>query len=74
MLDERALPGDVGRIGFGVAEGPMVDECGELVGLRSSLPPSMDEMDMPAVGLCVAKSRTPAKGDVVGGPRGADAR
>lgn len=60
----------------GVADGPMAEERGDSGGLRSSLP-SIEEIDMPGFGRWVAKlakSRTPANGDVVGGPRGAEAR
>lgn len=74
MLDDLALPGDGGGIVFGV-DAPMVAAFGELCGWLLSPPPSMDEIDMLPEGRCdesEARSRTPAKGDVVGGPRGAD--
>lgn len=47
------------------------------MGLCSSPLPSIDDIDIPAPGLCEAKlarSRAPANGEEVGGPRGADAR
>jgi hypothetical protein len=43
--------------------------------LRSSLLPSIDDIDMPPPGLFDendVRSRTPAKGEAVGGPRGAE--
>ena len=69
----------------GVEDGWVGEECGELGGggllvvvLCSSDPPSIEEMDMPVLGRCrladvekLAMSRMPAKGEVVGGPRGA---
>lgn len=56
----------------GVEEGGACD-CGELGGLRSSLLPNIDEMDMPPDGRDEydARSRAPANGEAVGGPRGA---
>lgn len=74
MLDDLALPGDGGGMVFGV-DALMVVAFGELCGLRSSPPPSIDDIDIPPVGRCDesdARSRTPAKGDAVGGPRGAE--
>lgn len=50
-----------------------VCDCGELGGLRSSLEPSIDDIEMPPDGRdeYEARSRAPAKGEAVGGPRGA---
>ena len=50
---------------------------GELLILLSLPPPSIEVIVMPLPGRCGAKpgrSRTPANGDAIGGPRGADAR
>jgi hypothetical protein len=74
MLDDRALPGEGGGIvlGVGVAVGSVF---GELCGFLSSLPPKMDDIDMPPGGRPdekEARSRAPANGDAVGGPRGAE--
>ena len=77
MLVDLALPGDEDRIDCSVGDGATVKLCGDLLGRRSSLPPSMDDIDMPAPGRWdakLARSRIPAKGEVIGGPRGADAR
>ncbi len=73
-LDARALPGDGGGIDLGVPVGSG-GKLGDVCGFLSSPPPRMDDIDMPPDGRCDAKdarSRTPAKGDAVGGPRGAE--
>ena len=70
MLDERALVGDGGGMDLAVELG------GEPCALRSSLPPSIEEMDMPPAGRFEeydVRSRAPVKGDAVGGARGAEA-
>ena len=49
--------------------------CGELCDFLSSPLPSIDDIDIPPDGRCDAndaRSRAPAKGDAVGGPRGAE--
>jgi hypothetical protein len=83
MLDDLALPGDGGCIGGSAAEdGKGPELCGETaVFLGSSVPPRMDDIDMPPEGRCgadtddrLARSRMPENGDDVGGPRGADPR
>ena len=74
MLIDLALPGDGGGIDFGGDDAAM-PVCGEAFDLFSSLPPNIDDIDIPPAGLCDendARSRAPAKGDAVGGPRGAD--
>lgn len=74
ILDDLALPGDGGGIDFGV-DIVAAWECGELCGFLSSPPPKIDNIDMPPAGRCEendARSRKPAKGDAVGGPRGAE--
>jgi len=58
---------------------PIIDGIlrGELLMFRSFAPPSIEVIAMPLPGRCGAKpgrSRTPAKGEAIGGPRGADAR
>ena len=48
---------------------------GELCSFRSSFPPRMEDMDIPPDGRYDendARSRAPANGDAVGGPRGAE--
>lgn len=47
MLLDRALAGDGGLIEFGVEDGGTAELCGEPMGLRSSLPPRMADIDMP---------------------------
>ena len=77
MLADLALPGDEDRIDCRVGDGAMAKVRGELMGKRSSVPPNIDDIDMPAPDRCdakLARSRMPAKGEVIGGPRGADAR
>ena len=52
-----------------------VELNGEPCDFLSSLPPSIDDIDIPPDGRFDeydARSRTPANGDAVGGPRGAD--
>ncbi len=69
ILDDLTLAGDGGGMDFGV------DASGEACAGLSSLLPSRDEMDMPPVDLfdaSDARSRAPAKGEAVGGPRGAE--
>lgn len=48
-------------------------DCGELGGFRSSPEPRIDDIDMPPDGRDEynARSRAPANGEAVGGPRGA---
>lgn len=73
ILDDLALPGDGGGIDLGVdvtAGGAFGDPCD----LLSSPLPRMDDIDIPPAGRWEekdARSRAPAKGDAVGGPRGA---
>lgn len=74
MLEDLALPGEGGGIELGV-DVTAGGAFGELCNLRSSIPPKMEEMDIPPDGRCDekdARSRSPANGDAVGGPRGAD--
>lgn len=73
ILTDRALPGEGGCIDFGVDIGATIELCGEPFGLRSSPPPRIADIDIPGRWL-LARSRTPANGDAVGGPRGADPR
>lgn len=47
ILDDLALPGDGGCINLVVGEGPNAGPCGESGGLRSSLPPSIADIDIP---------------------------
>lgn len=56
---------------FGVYVGATEVVCGDSFGLRSSLPPSIADIDIPGRWLLV-RSRTPANGEAVGGPLGAD--
>lgn len=69
-----ALAGDGGCIDLVVEDGKAAELCGEPAGRLSSLLPNIDEIDMPAPDRCddakLARSRTPANGDAVGGPRG----
>jgi hypothetical protein len=74
MLVDRALPGDGGGMAFGMAAAGG-GALGEPCGFRSSLPPRIDDIDMPPAGRYdanEARSRAPAKGEAVGGPRGAE--
>ena len=66
MLDALTLPGDGGGIDFGV------ELDGESCGLLSSFPPSIEDIDIPPAGLLDekdARSRIPANGDAIKGPR-----
>lgn len=66
-------------MGGSAVDGNPAEPWGELVGLLgSSLPPRIDDIDMPPDGRCdaeeddrLARSRIPEKGEAVGGPRGA---
>lgn len=72
MLDDLALPGDNLWVAIGPEDGAATELCGDAFAVRSSVPPSMDNIDIPVPGLCDAKlgrSRTPMNGDVAGGPR-----
>lgn len=74
ILDDLALPGDGGCIDLDVEEGPIAGPCGDPGGLRSSPPPSIADIDIPGRWWLLARSRMPANGDAVGGPRGADVK
>lgn len=64
-------------MGGSAVDGNPPEPCGEPVGFfASSLPPSIDDIDIPPDGRCeederLARSRIPEKGEAVGGPRGA---
>ena len=56
-------------------EAAACETCGELCDLRSSLLPRIDDIDIPPPGRLDekdARSRAPANGEAVGGPRGAE--